>query len=851
MTTVEEEEQETQAAQLHLADYRLTYPLETADTAAAMREAELPNTRPIQIVNKDNERMQFNRQDLRRIMGDMLNDVCVNEYLTLMCSTNLQYNAEHLPANFAPYIYEEVPIPIDDPNLSKADLHHRLRNFDLFTCDVLISPIITGGHITAVIADRRCQEIVHYDSMGDGNRTYALELGNWLQEHWEWRVTHGGPEQGQYPQQGQWTCRGASRVDTPQQQDGISCGVFAITFATLILMQIPLRHFSQNLVPRMRLHVANCILSQACPLPACVNEMGNRLGTYIVAGDTQRLFRPRIRRGVREDPDTVRARGMELQRRGRYIEIDLDNDMATTSTTASEIRHDEVTTGATTRERRYQQRQCNTGGTGFEDWITRIKGTECPTELLAKEHITSRSKGLLRRMIEAFRNNTKLQVLRIQGLGIDDELLQLLVEVLSTTVVYGVNLGEGLYGREALRTFAEKLEYTYVVQVYFENVTTDIKHMILTACERNRRKLPTLLSLYRIIVPEHIWMMWPRLKTGEEEKPLPQLKKRKMTKATETGTNKRHKTSAETELSDIMETQMLVHSNEQKDREDSSRHSNTETWDVQGATLRSSVTHATHTLYHRGSGFVGNESSIEVTTSNRTGNVDPPVQARRTPEETKRNSQNRQEERKSFRTGITPLPRFRVGETAARRRQLLTDRLHATSRMDTNDVPGHQKEEDPSFNIHDANQALKDSELDFVLIESFTDKVDGNNQAVELSSPRPLHHAAVREQTRHSEELDNYTDNNAREVATSEHTDRLEAARQDTGAGRAKRKRTDLPEATLAEDRSIGSMDEEELLKRRRLAGEGEGSSSAGLDEKDASDISDGMCNFSQYTARP
>jgi len=46
-------------------------------------------------------------------------------------------------------------------------------------------------------------------------------------------------------------------------------------------------------------------------------------------------------------------------------------------------------------------------------------------------------------------------------------------------------------------------------------------------------------------------------------------------------------------------------------------------------------------------------------------------------------------------------------------------------------------------------------------------------------------------------------------------------------------------------------MDEEELLKRRRLAGEGIESSSAGLDEKDASDISDGMCNFSQYTARP
>ena len=108
------------------------------------------------------------------------------------------------------------------------------------------------------------------------------------------------------------------------------------------------------------------------------------------------------------------------------------------------------------------------------------------------------------------------------------------------------------------------------------------------------------------------------------------------------------------------------------------------------------------------------------------------------------------------------------------------------------------------------------------MIESFTDDVDGTNQAVELSSPRPLHHAAVREQTRHSDVLDNNTDSNAREVATTEYTDRLEAARQDTGAGRAKRKRMEMPDATLDEDRGIGSMDEEELHKRRRLAGEGE-----------------------------
>ena len=94
-----------------------------------------------------------------------------------------------------------------------------------------------------------------------------------------------------------------------------------------------------------------------------------------------------------------------------------------------------------------------------------------------------------------------------------------------------------------------------------------------------RKGHPPTWLLYRITVPEHIWMMWPRLKTGEEVKPLTLLKKRKMTNATETGTSKRHRKSAEKEQSDIMETRTLDNSNVQKNREDTSRNSNTETWE--------------------------------------------------------------------------------------------------------------------------------------------------------------------------------------------------------------------------------------------------------------------------------
>ena len=214
-----------------------------------------------------------------------------------------------------------VPNPPGNTELSREELFHRIRNFDLYTCDILISPIITGMHITAVIVDKRSKEIVHVDSVGNGNRQYAIELQNMLQEHWEWRVAHGGPEEGPYPIQ-DWICRGSSSNSTPQQMDGVACGIFATGFATLQLLQIPMQYFSQALVPRMRLHVANCLLTQTCILPWCMNEHGHRLGIYIEPGATERHYRQRLRTGNRRDPTEFQARHREARRQGSFFDLD-------------------------------------------------------------------------------------------------------------------------------------------------------------------------------------------------------------------------------------------------------------------------------------------------------------------------------------------------------------------------------------------------------------------------------------------------------------------------------------------------------------------------------------------------
>jgi len=231
--------QVTQEAPTEAIDYRLIFPDDTADTRQIERELALSDTTPLNVVDRHHGLpVLINREDIRRSMGDMLNDSVIDTYLKLLCQSNLQYQVECLPTSYAPFVYADVQNPGQNTNLTRDELFHRIRNFDLFTCDVLISPIITGLHITAVIADKRNKEVIHVDSLGNGNRTYAIELRDMLQEHWDWRVAQGGPEEGTNPMQG-WTCRGATRSEAPQQQDGVACGVYSIAFATLRVLQIP------------------------------------------------------------------------------------------------------------------------------------------------------------------------------------------------------------------------------------------------------------------------------------------------------------------------------------------------------------------------------------------------------------------------------------------------------------------------------------------------------------------------------------------------------------------------------------------------------------------------------------
>ena len=124
-------------------------------------------------------------------------------------------------------------------------------------------PLTTGGHTSLLTVNFINHSVLHEDPL-HGTHTnsdvYTKRLLSFLKTHWTWKY---GSLQG-FPTA--WSCRVAPRSSVPQQSDGTSCGVFSCALATLHSLRIPTMYFKQTHVPRMRLHLANCILYHISPL---------------------------------------------------------------------------------------------------------------------------------------------------------------------------------------------------------------------------------------------------------------------------------------------------------------------------------------------------------------------------------------------------------------------------------------------------------------------------------------------------------------------------------------------------------------------------------------------------------
>ena len=150
----------------------------------------------------------------------------------------------------------------------------------------------------------------------------------------------------------------------------------------------------------MRMHVANCILRQICPLPWCMNESGHRLGLDIARIVPDLPYRVHIRAGIREPQSNITERGIQSRNNGRYIEIDQEDTVTSTTTDlALSMVSGQQMTGQPIQETLREQGQTRSrgrlvsGSSSFEAWLRKIQSHECPSVLTAKEYMTSRNKS--------------------------------------------------------------------------------------------------------------------------------------------------------------------------------------------------------------------------------------------------------------------------------------------------------------------------------------------------------------------------------------------------------------------------------------------------------------------------
>ena len=132
-----------------------------------------------------------------------------------------------------------------------------------------------------------------------------------------------------------------------------------------------------------------------------------------------------------------------------------------------DLNADGLTTSASDRNVRPDTRLKDTIKTSHLDsWITSIQGGSCPQELQVGKYAKDSSSEIVTKIIQAMRGNTAIHALYFQGMGVNDEQLIALLEVLQTTRVYALNMGETNLTLRGLLALKRLLPHTTITALY-------------------------------------------------------------------------------------------------------------------------------------------------------------------------------------------------------------------------------------------------------------------------------------------------------------------------------------------------------------------------------------------------
>ena len=122
----------------------------------------------------------------------------------------------------------------------------------------------------------------------------------------------------------------------------------------------------------------------------------------------------------------------------------------------------------------------------LDQWLDCIQGPDCPQEAQIGRHAKGCSAAMVDKIIQTLRGNTAIHALYFQGMGITDDQLIALLEVLQSTRVYALNLGETMLTLRGLQSVLRLLPSTTITALYLDYTPhRQLRQSIRIACRSN------------------------------------------------------------------------------------------------------------------------------------------------------------------------------------------------------------------------------------------------------------------------------------------------------------------------------------------------------------------------------
>ncbi|KAL4949118.1 hypothetical protein BDW69DRAFT_188616 [Aspergillus filifer] len=123
----------------------------------------------------------------------------------------------------------------------------KIGGANLLKAELVFIPVHNNSHWTMIIVSPRARTIEHYDSLGKGSRQFVSKVKGWIEKEL-------GPD---LYVEDEWK---TPIVQSPQQDNGSDCGVFALTTAKAIGLGIDPASFGPPDIPTLRAKIVSEIV---------------------------------------------------------------------------------------------------------------------------------------------------------------------------------------------------------------------------------------------------------------------------------------------------------------------------------------------------------------------------------------------------------------------------------------------------------------------------------------------------------------------------------------------------------------------------------------------------------------